>query len=117
MRSTARFASKNAEYDTGIGPLWERTDLPAGAGKEYVDLVKGMNPSGKMRYYPGSPFVADRSRASRTACACSNCTRPTPRSWPITSASSTRTSRAAGRAFDHARQAGADRRAATASRR
>jgi 23S rRNA (adenine2030-N6)-methyltransferase len=22
------FASKNAEYDTGIGPLWERDDMP-----------------------------------------------------------------------------------------
>src|SRR5471030_2859410 len=53
------FASKNAEYDTGIGPLWERTDMPA-ALKEYVDLVRAMNPSGKMRYYPGSPYVADQ---------------------------------------------------------
>ena len=54
------YASKNAEYETGIGPLWERTDLPAGL-REYVDLVKEMNPSGKMRYYPGSPFCADKA--------------------------------------------------------
>ncbi|NRR32379.1 23S rRNA (adenine(2030)-N(6))-methyltransferase RlmJ [Oxalobacteraceae bacterium] len=53
------FASKNAEYDTGIGPLWSRTDLPAPL-KEYVDLIKEMNPSGKMRYYPGSPYCADK---------------------------------------------------------
>ena len=53
------FASKNAEFDTGIGPLWTRTDLPP-ALAEYVNLVKGMNPSGKMRYYPGSPWVADQ---------------------------------------------------------
>ncbi|MBA5687180.1 23S rRNA (adenine(2030)-N(6))-methyltransferase RlmJ [Rugamonas apoptosis] len=53
------FASKNAEFDTGIGPLWDRTDLPAPL-KEYVDLVKAMNPSGKMRYYPGSPYCADQ---------------------------------------------------------
>jgi 23S rRNA (adenine2030-N6)-methyltransferase len=53
------FASKNAEFDTGIGPLWERTDLPP-AVKEYVELVKAMNPSGKMRYYPGSPYIADQ---------------------------------------------------------
>lgn len=53
------FATKNAEFDTGIGPLWERKDLPkALAG--YVGLVKRMNPSGKMRYYPGSPYVADQ---------------------------------------------------------
>ncbi|TWI62491.1 23S rRNA (adenine2030-N6)-methyltransferase [Pseudoduganella lurida] len=52
-------ASKNAEYETGIGPLWERTDLPP-ALAEYVNLVRGMNPSGKMRYYPGSPYVAEQ---------------------------------------------------------
>ena len=53
------FASKNAEYDTGIGPLWNLTDMPAPI-KEYVDLIRAMNPSGKMRYYPGSPFIADK---------------------------------------------------------
>jgi 23S rRNA (adenine2030-N6)-methyltransferase len=52
-------ATKNAEFDTGIGPLWDATNLPAPL-KPYVDLVKGMNPSGKMRYYPGSPYVADQ---------------------------------------------------------
>jgi 23S rRNA (adenine2030-N6)-methyltransferase len=55
----SNFATKNAEFDTGIGPLWSRTDLPP-ALAEYVNLVKGMNPSGKMRYYPGSPWVADQ---------------------------------------------------------
>lgn len=53
------FASKNAEYETGIGPLWNLTDLPP-AIKEYVDLIKGMNPSGKMRFYPGSPYIAEK---------------------------------------------------------
>jgi 23S rRNA (adenine2030-N6)-methyltransferase len=59
----SNFATKNAEFDTGIGPLWSRTDLPP-ALAEYVDLVKGMNPSGKMRYYPGSPWVADQMTRS-----------------------------------------------------
>jgi 23S rRNA (adenine2030-N6)-methyltransferase len=53
------YASKNAEYETGIGPLWERADLPKGLD-QYVALIKEMNPSGKMRYYPGSPYVADK---------------------------------------------------------
>jgi 23S rRNA (adenine2030-N6)-methyltransferase len=53
------FASKNAEYETGIGKLWDRKDLPP-AVAEYVQLVKALNPSGKMRYYPGSPYCADR---------------------------------------------------------
>ena len=53
------YASKNAEYETGIGPLWDRKDLPP-ALAEYVNLVKELNPSGKMRYYPGSPYCADK---------------------------------------------------------
>ena len=52
-------ATKNAEFDTGIGPLWNRSDVPAPLAA-YLDLVKAMNPSGKMRYYPGSPYVADQ---------------------------------------------------------
>ena len=53
------YAAKNAEYETGISRLWERSDLPAPL-KEYVDLIKGMNPSGKLRYYPGSPYCAEQ---------------------------------------------------------
>ena len=53
------YASKNAEYETGIGPLWERKDMPKQLAA-YVNLVKGLNPSGKMRYYPGSPYCADK---------------------------------------------------------
>jgi len=53
------FSTKNAEFDTGIGPLWDRKDLPP-ALAAYLAVVKGMNPSGKMRYYPGSPYVADQ---------------------------------------------------------
>lgn len=52
-------STKTAEFDTGIGPLWNCTDVPAPL-KEYLDLIKAMNPSGKMRYYPGSPYVAEQ---------------------------------------------------------
>lgn len=52
-------STKTAEFDTGIGPLWNCSDVPAPL-KEYLDLIKGMNPSGKMRYYPGSPWVAEQ---------------------------------------------------------
>jgi len=54
------YASKNVEYETGIGPLWDRKDLPVPLA-EYVQLIKAMNPSGKMRYYPGSPYCADKT--------------------------------------------------------
>jgi 23S rRNA (adenine2030-N6)-methyltransferase len=53
------YAAKNVEYETGIAPLWDRKDLPV-AIADYVQLVKAMNPSGKMRYYPGSPYCADK---------------------------------------------------------
>ena len=53
------YAAKSREYETGIEPLWDRTDLPEPLA-EYMNLVKAMNPSGKMRYSPGSPYCADR---------------------------------------------------------
>jgi 23S rRNA (adenine2030-N6)-methyltransferase len=53
------YAAKNTEYETGISKLWDRTDLPPVLA-DYVKLIKDMNPSGKMRYYPGSPYCADR---------------------------------------------------------
>lgn len=52
------FASKNAEYESGISRLWKRTDLPA-ALADYVNLVRQLNPDGKLRFYPGSPYIAD----------------------------------------------------------
>jgi 23S rRNA (adenine2030-N6)-methyltransferase len=51
-------ALKSGEYVDGIGRLWERDDLPP-ALADYVKLVRALNPSGKLRYYPGSPWVAD----------------------------------------------------------
>jgi 23S rRNA (adenine2030-N6)-methyltransferase len=53
------FAAKNAEFETGIARLWGRKDLPE-ALADYVALIKAMNPSGKMRYYPGSPYCAEK---------------------------------------------------------
>ncbi|MBC3935843.1 23S rRNA (adenine(2030)-N(6))-methyltransferase RlmJ [Undibacterium rugosum] len=53
------YATKNAEFETGIGPLWGKNDLPP-ALAEYINLIKEMNPSGKLRYYPGSPFCAEK---------------------------------------------------------
>ncbi|WP_440967596.1 23S rRNA (adenine(2030)-N(6))-methyltransferase RlmJ [Massilia sp. GER05] len=51
-------AVRSGEYIDGIGRLWGRDDLPP-ALAEYVDLVGKLNPSGKLRWYPGSPWVAD----------------------------------------------------------
>ncbi|MBC7502889.1 MAG: 23S rRNA (adenine(2030)-N(6))-methyltransferase RlmJ [Herminiimonas sp.] len=56
----AGYAAKNAEFETGIAPLWDRNDLPEPLAN-YVKLIKSLNPSGKMRYYPGSPYCADKT--------------------------------------------------------
>jgi 23S rRNA (adenine2030-N6)-methyltransferase len=53
------YASKNSEFDTGIKRLWDRKQLPPPLA-DYVALIKALNPSGKLRYYPGSPYVADK---------------------------------------------------------
>ena len=55
----SEYASKSAEYETGIARLWDRKDLPE-AVADYVALVRSMNPNGHLRYYPGSPYCADR---------------------------------------------------------
>lgn len=54
-----KYSTKNAEFETGIAPLWERDDLPL-AVADYVGLVKSINPSGKMIHYPGSPYCAEQ---------------------------------------------------------
>ena len=51
------YATKLAEFETGIGKLWGRKDLPAPLA-EYVKLVRELNPDGKLRFYPGSPWFA-----------------------------------------------------------
>ncbi len=53
------YAMKSGESIEGIAKLWERDDLPA-AVAAYVDEIRAMNPAGKMRHYPGSPFLAER---------------------------------------------------------
>jgi len=51
------YAARLTEYESGIGRLWPRKDLPTPLA-EYVDLVRELNPDGKLRAYPGSPWLA-----------------------------------------------------------
>jgi 23S rRNA (adenine2030-N6)-methyltransferase len=51
------YAAKNAEFESGIGRLWARDDLPQSVA-EYVDEVRALNPDGVLRRYPGSPQLA-----------------------------------------------------------
>jgi 23S rRNA (adenine2030-N6)-methyltransferase len=51
------YALKNREFDTGIGKLWRRNDLPECIAR-YVSLIKGFNGPDKLTRYPGSPLIA-----------------------------------------------------------
>ncbi|MDQ9171776.1 23S rRNA (adenine(2030)-N(6))-methyltransferase RlmJ [Oxalobacteraceae bacterium R-40] len=53
------YAAKNAEYETGIARLWNREKLSEPL-EQYRQLIKELNPSGQLRYYPGSPYIADK---------------------------------------------------------
>ncbi len=55
----SEFASKSGEASEGIARLWSRKDLPE-AVAAYVDEIRAMNPAGKLRHYPGSPFLSER---------------------------------------------------------
>ncbi|MEN2474229.1 23S rRNA (adenine(2030)-N(6))-methyltransferase RlmJ [Burkholderia stabilis] len=54
------YAAKTAEFDTGIGRLWNDKNLPEALG-DYVDEVRALNDDGELRFYPGSPYIAWRS--------------------------------------------------------
>jgi len=51
------YATKNAEYESGIARLWTREDLPQPVA-DYVEQVRTLNPDGALRRYPGSPQLA-----------------------------------------------------------
>jgi 23S rRNA (adenine2030-N6)-methyltransferase len=51
------YATQLKEFESGIGKLWTRKDLPATLA-EYIDLVRAVNPDGQLRFYPGSPWLA-----------------------------------------------------------
>jgi len=53
----AGYATKNAEFETGIGRLWARKDLPVPIA-DYVEQVRVLNPGGGLRRYPGSSQLA-----------------------------------------------------------
>jgi len=54
------YATKLAEFQDGIGRLWEQKGLPPAAA-DYVDFVRLLNPDGQLRHYPGSPWLASQT--------------------------------------------------------
>lgn len=53
----SHYALQNREFDSGIGQLWQRHDLPPIVAS-YVDVIKGFNPSQQLLRYPGSPLIS-----------------------------------------------------------
>jgi 23S rRNA (adenine2030-N6)-methyltransferase len=53
------WAKKNAEFRGGIGRLWDRDDAPALLAP-YLDAVRAENRGTRLRFYPGSPRIAQR---------------------------------------------------------
>ena len=51
------YATQNAEYESGIARLWQRTDAPTPLA-EYLTLIKKFNPDSTLKLYPGSPLIA-----------------------------------------------------------
>jgi 23S rRNA (adenine2030-N6)-methyltransferase len=50
-------ASLHKEHDDGIGRLWPAAGRSGLLGK-YLELVGRLNPDGRLRKYPGSPWIA-----------------------------------------------------------
>ncbi len=53
------YATKSGESDEGVALLWGREDAPA-LVNEYLQVIRDMNPAGRLRHYPGSPFLSER---------------------------------------------------------
>jgi len=53
------WSAKNAEFNSGIARLWGRDDAPA-LFAPYLDAVRAENRGSALRFYPGSPRIAQR---------------------------------------------------------
>ncbi len=51
------WAAKNREYENGISLLLRQKEVPPSL-LDYVKLIRSDNPTGELRFYPGSPRVA-----------------------------------------------------------
>jgi 23S rRNA (adenine2030-N6)-methyltransferase len=57
---TSDEARRSPEWETGIGRLLDQKLTPDAAvlAQPYLDIVRGENPAGGLRFYPGSPLLA-----------------------------------------------------------
>lgn len=55
---TTEMGQKKAEYKDGIEKTWQQDDIPE-LLLPYINIIKQLNPDGKLTSYPGSPLIAD----------------------------------------------------------
>lgn len=61
-------AQKKGEFHQGIGRLWDAAAAPP-AVADYLQQVRALNPDGRLRQYPGSPWLAQAAlRAQDQLC-------------------------------------------------
>jgi 23S rRNA (adenine2030-N6)-methyltransferase len=53
------YAAKSAEHETGISRIWDQENLSEPL-EEYLQVIDELNPSRQLRYYPGSPYIAEK---------------------------------------------------------
>jgi 23S rRNA (adenine2030-N6)-methyltransferase len=54
---TQGYAAEKREYVDGVEKLWNAGVLPEALAR-YVELVRALNPHHRLKYYPGSPWIA-----------------------------------------------------------
>lgn len=54
---TQGYATKKAEFEGGIGRLWDAADVPPPVA-DYLAQVRLLNPDAALRWYPGSPQIS-----------------------------------------------------------
>jgi len=55
---TTEMGQKKSEYKQGIEKIWKLEDIPE-LLTPYINIIKQLNPNGKLTNYPGSPLIAD----------------------------------------------------------
>lgn len=55
----SEFAQKNREYEAGIDRVLAQKDLPSELDA-YLETVRELNPSGSLKFYPGSPCLIQK---------------------------------------------------------
>lgn len=51
------WSMKTGEWQAGIGRIWERQDAPD-VLDAYLNAVRSVNQDGRLKFYPGSPWIA-----------------------------------------------------------